>query len=49
MIIFFENAVQSKCTMSKGNELDELIEAIFADMETNEKPDESGDRKEHSQ
>lgn len=32
-----------------NKELEELIEAIFADMETNEKPDESGDRKEHSQ
>lgn len=26
----------------------ELIEAIFADMETNEKPAEAGDGKEHS-
>ena len=30
-------------------ELEELIEAIFADMETNEKPAAAGDRKEHSQ
>lgn len=49
MIIFFENRVQQNCTSSRIDELDELIEAIFADMDSNEKPAEAGDRKEHSQ
>ena len=32
-----------------NKELEELIEAIFADMDSNEKPVEAGYRKEHSQ